>query len=57
MSWRRPTVRNTAIGSLLPDSNSSSGLSRPLRLTALDRRTAKTAAASVEETIDPRGTP
>ena len=47
------TVRKTAIGSLLPDSNSSSerrcGRSRTFR----ERNTEKTAAASVDETIDP----
>lgn len=46
-------VRKAAIGSLLPDSYSSSGWSLPRKLTLRLRRIANTAAASVEETIEP----
>jgi hypothetical protein len=46
-------VRKMAIGSLLPDSNSSKGLKGSLRLMRFDLRILNTAAASVEETIDP----
>jgi len=45
------------MGSLLPDSSSSSGFRFPLRLTLRDRRTEKTAAASVEEMIEPSRNP
>ncbi len=51
------TVSNTAMGSLLPDSNSSRAPTRPFRPTPRLRRTAKTAAASVEETMAPRSSP
>jgi len=47
------TVRKTAMGSLLPDSNSSSERRRGCRRTLRERSTEKTAAASVDETIDP----
>jgi len=50
-------VRKSAIGSLLPDSSSRSGLSLPLRLTFRDRITAKTAAASVEDMTAPNSSP
>jgi hypothetical protein len=52
-----PSVRKTAIGSLLPDSNSSNGFKGSRRLTDLDRMTANTAAASVEDTIAPIRSP
>jgi len=45
----REVVRKIAMGSLLPDSSSRSGLRSPFRLICLDRRMEKTAAASVEE--------
>ena len=45
----RPVVRKMAMGSLLPDSNSSKGLRFPFRPIFLDLRIEKTAAASVEE--------
>ncbi len=47
-------VNKTAIGSLLPDSNSNKGFKFPLKLIFFDRKTEKTAAASVEETIEPK---
>ncbi len=50
-------VRKTAIGSLLPDSNSKRGLRDPFRLTLLDLKMEKTAAASVEDTIAPSKRP
>src|SRR4030042_2956440 len=50
-------VRKTAIGSLLPDSNSRRGLRDPFRLTFLDLNMEKPAAASVEETIAPSKRP
>ena len=50
----KPTVKRTAIGSLLPDSSSSRGFRVPRRPTFLDRRTEKTAAASVEEKSPPQ---
>jgi len=52
-----PSVRKTAIGSLLPDSNSSNGFKGSRKLTDLDRITANTAAASVEETMAPMRSP
>ena len=52
-----PMVRKMAIGSLLPDSSSSRGLSRPVRAMLLERSTAKIAAASVEETMAPSSRP
>ncbi|OPZ50228.1 MAG: hypothetical protein BWY90_01641 [Deltaproteobacteria bacterium ADurb.BinA014] len=42
-----------AIGSLLPDSNSKSGFNGSFSPTFFERRMANTAAASVEETIEP----
>ncbi|MBP1631917.1 MAG: hypothetical protein H6Q11_205 [Acidobacteria bacterium] len=56
-SSRQPRVRNTAIGSLLPDSSSSRGRRSGLRETSRARRIENTAAASVEETTDPRSRP
>ncbi len=53
----KPMVRKIAIGSLLPDSNSSNGFKGFLRRMRFDLRTANTAAASVEETIEPRSNP
>ena len=47
-------VSSMAIGSLLPDSNSSSGCSFPFRLTLRERSMENTAAASVEDMIEPR---
>ncbi|OQC68943.1 MAG: hypothetical protein BWX47_01529 [candidate division Hyd24-12 bacterium ADurb.Bin004] len=54
---RTVTVRNTAIGSLLPDSSSSRGFRSPFSFTRRDRIIAKTAAASVEDTIEPSRSP
>ena len=51
------TVRNTAVGSLLADSNSMSERSRFVRPIPRERRTEKTAAASVEDTTAPRSRP
>jgi len=53
MNEIRVMVSKTAMGSLLPDSNSSRGDNRPLRFMPRERRMAKTAAASVEEMIAP----
>jgi len=50
-------VRRTAIGSLLPDSNSSNGLNCPFKLTRRERRIEKTAAASVEDITEPSSRP
>src|SRR4051794_2098189 len=52
-----PIVRNTAIGSLVPDSNSKSGWILPFKEIPCERRTENTAAASVDETIDPSKKP
>ncbi len=52
-----PVVRKTAIGSLLPDSNSRNGRRFPFRRARAIRRTEKTAAASVDETTAPRSNP
>lgn len=52
-----PSVRKTAIGSLLPDSSSISGSRLPRRCDPRVRSTANTAAASVEETIEPSSRP
>ncbi len=52
-----PVVRKTAIGSLLPDSNSRNGRRFPFRRALAIRRTEKTAAASVDETTAPRRKP
>lgn len=49
MSSIIPMVRKIAMGSLLPDSASSRGLSVPLRLIFLDWRMENIAVASVEE--------
>ena len=54
MSVIAPIVKKTAIGSLLPDSNSRRWRKFPFRLARRDRRVEKTAAASVDETIAPR---
>ncbi len=51
------TVSNTAIGSLAPDSSSSVGWIDPASLARWVRRTAKTAAASVDDTIAPSSRP
>ena len=48
-----PSVENTAIGSLLPDSNSSNGFKLFPKLMLFERKTPKTAAASVDDTIAP----
>lgn len=45
------------MGSLLPDSNSRSGLMSPFKPTLRARSTANTAAASVDETIAPSSKP
>ncbi len=45
------------MGSLLPDSNSKSERRLSLKLTLRERSTAKTAAASVEDTIEPNSKP
>src|ERR1044071_2028336 len=50
-------VRTTAIGSLLPDSNSSNWAKRLGSLELLARSTMKMAAASVEDTIAPSKRP
>ena len=47
------TVKKTAIGSLLPLSNSRSGFKLFLRLIFFERKTLNTAAASVDEIIPP----
>ena len=57
ITWINPIVKKIAIGSLLPDSNSSNGLRLFLRLTFFDLNTLKTAAASVEEIIAPKSKP
>ncbi len=54
---KKPVVRKIAIGSLLPDSNSRSGLSGFFRLIRFDLKIANTAAASVDETIEPSNIP
>jgi hypothetical protein len=46
---RQATVRNTAAGSLLPDSSSSRWRSRETMATSLERRTEKTAAGRIAE--------
>src|SRR4051812_12562390 len=46
-------VRNTAMGSFVPDSSSISGLTVPFRFKFLKLKIENTAAASVEETTDP----
>ena len=53
----RPMVRKTAIGSLLPDSSSSKGVSFPERLRFLAPSTLNTAAASVAEIMPPNSNP
>jgi len=50
-------VRKTAMGSLLPDSNSISGCIFPRRLTFESEAHLKTAAASVEDTMAPNKSP
>jgi len=52
-----PMVRNTAIGSLLPDSTSRREFISPFRVTFLVLRIENTAAASVEEIIEPTRNP
>jgi len=52
-----PTVKKIAIGSLLPDSSSSSGFKGCFRLIRLDLKMLNTAAASVEETMEPSSIP
>jgi hypothetical protein len=51
------TVRNTAIGSLLPDSISSVAATRLFSAAPCVRRRANTAAASVEPTMAPSSMP
>ncbi len=52
-----PVVSRTAMGSLLPDSNSRNGRRFPFRRARAVRRIEKTAAASVDETTAPRSRP
>jgi hypothetical protein len=47
-------TKNTAIGSLEPDSSSKSGFSSPFNPSFFERSTEKTAAASVEEIMAPK---
>jgi len=54
MRLKKTIVRIYAIGSLLPLSNSRVGRICPFSASFFDRRIEKTAAASVEDTIEPR---
>jgi hypothetical protein len=53
----KPMVKKRAIGSLLPDSNSSKGFKGAFNPIRLDLKILNTAAASVDETIEPRSIP
>ena len=56
-TWIKPTVRKIAIGSLAPLSISSVAPSRLRRCTPAERKSEKTAAASVEPTMLPSRSP
>ncbi len=56
-SWTQTRVRNTAMGSFMPDSSSSVPPTRALTAEPLPCSSMKTAAASVEASTDPSSTP
>ncbi len=51
--WTIPRVKITAMGSLLPDSNSRRSLTLPFKRAPLELIIENTAAASVDDTMAP----